>query len=428
MPNDKKGHEGSLSFPRRELPEILFPTGTRCIQIDIPDDDDWERDAYAAVYEGLATWLVWQLDEGKNAVKVAALWRKALATWRHCDGSKSPIHGQEVEEMSLLRVDCECRVWVTCCDGTEKELVTADMIGNPSQPGPGQPQPKPGGPAQCYHATLAARDKYYVPTVVNTGDVITISNGQGAVSNSYNGAWHCFDGEVFFAGACVGTPLSNDDAPVTSAPVSTLVAKIGTTFYSLLSGTLTVPDGVSSQEVTVQVNDSALTDLAGEFTFDLCVKSNKALTFSHTWDFTLSPGPFILRPGYVSGQVWTPGAGWVGGDIPAQYGSGETWGLIVDYAGFPSVTINTAAVLFDRTGESGGAHQWLNIDNQSATLGSIDFPTENPTGTNLSRSFTVNLPCTELQVVLYASVDNPTPPGAVTLKSLTVTGLGADPF
>ena len=70
----------------RQLPENKNPTGTRCIHIEIPDDDDWERAAFSELTR-LAQWFLWERNEGKDGKPVADKWASALESWRHmcCD-------------------------------------------------------------------------------------------------------------------------------------------------------------------------------------------------------------------------------------------------------------------------------------------------------------------------------------------------------
>lgn len=409
---------GSLRTPLRPLPSNLAPHGQRCIKFEIPDDDEWERAAYSALYAELAMWYVWQRDTAKSGAPVARLWRRALRSWRHCDNSISPIlHGSEVEDFMPLRVDCDCRVFVTCCDGTEKELATVDMIGTPTQPGGGAVQPKPGGPPICYHATLNASSRYYVPTVVNSGDVITINNGAGAVSNSHNGQWHCFSGNQFFAGACVGFGFDNGADPVPTALNSTLVAEINGTFYSLESGTLTVPGGISNEPVTIQVNDAVIAGLAGQFTFDVCVQNNEAAAWCHHLDFRLAtygwvPNTFDDTPG----AVWAAGVGWQG--APGTINPGNSY-----------CDIKTAVSAFNLTGirivyENGAMGASIH-DFISADGGATSFALDGGAGAH-DTSFAMTL-AGQTRI----GIDLETAGGAAAPSTITdvyISGAGSDPF
>lgn len=74
---------GHNRYPHRPLPSNASPTGTRCITLTIPDDDEWERDIYSQAAE-LTKWYMWERDIGHNGKPIADIWRAALETWNRC--------------------------------------------------------------------------------------------------------------------------------------------------------------------------------------------------------------------------------------------------------------------------------------------------------------------------------------------------------
>jgi len=60
------------------------------------------------------------------------------------------------------------------------------------------PQPPNNGGEECYHAILNGGSSWLLPYPVSTGDVITVSNANGAAFDG-GSAWNCPDGSVFFA-------------------------------------------------------------------------------------------------------------------------------------------------------------------------------------------------------------------------------------
>src|SRR5205823_13733168 len=109
------------------IPQNKSPVGRKCIQIDIPDDLEWEEQFFS-ILTLLTKWNSYEKEATRSAKFIAAQWRDTI--WHHiahCDGT--PIRrGIEIEEEMPLRIDCDCNVWVTCCDGTEKQLLTADQV------------------------------------------------------------------------------------------------------------------------------------------------------------------------------------------------------------------------------------------------------------------------------------------------------------
>lgn len=227
-----------------------------------------------------------------------------------CEGEPVPTY-EEFVDMVAFRQDCDCSTFVKCCDGSEKELAFKSDIPAGGQPGSGATQPPSGGGTADYCAQLQASGKLYVPTVVNTGDVITLQvSGAGNDPDADTINWRCPDGEQFFAGQCVGftTTVSTDPLPAT--PHMQLIANIDGTFHPFVSGSLTVPSGVSSGQVYIQVNDSNLTDNAGSYQICVTVQNNQSAHWTKDFDFTTSPGTgWYAQSG--EGGHWSAGVGWV---------------------------------------------------------------------------------------------------------------------
>lgn len=303
---------GKLSFVPRPLPQNLTPKGTRCIQITIPDDDEWERDLYSAIQQELAlTWNVWQKDVGKNATKVVKRWRQALLTWRHCNGSPNIANVGLEDNMPFFRLACEdnkCYLEFECCPGEWVRLANFDQITPSGQPGAGSPQPGAGGGSAQYCGTLNAYSKFYLPTVVNSGDVINLDSASGAGNDGTSANWYCPDGEQFFAGACVGYASTNPSDPLPTVNHMALIININGTFYPFTSNTITVPPGISSAQAFIQVNDSSISDNAGSYSVCLTVINNQATTWGADLNFILSPNGFTVPSG--EGGTWVSGTGW----------------------------------------------------------------------------------------------------------------------
>lgn len=296
-----------------QLPTVMDPPDSLCFQVKVPNDIGHISAFMGALFE-LTQWISWQRDPDKRGKDAAAIWR---AIWldlqaQSCDLPKA-LHGAEIEDFMPLRVDCDCNVYVTCCDGTEKQILTSDQVkaliagGNVQ----GAPQPPAGGGQQCYQLKLQANQELLIPVPVSTGDVIEVQSALGAGTDG-TASWYCPNGQEFFAGACVGTPFTSGPDPLPTAPHMKLLAHIGSNYYELTVGTpFTVPSGVSLVQPTILVNDSTLSDNSGEYSLNVCVTNNEAATWSSTFNFLLSPGGFAAQfPGVLGEPVWTPGTGW----------------------------------------------------------------------------------------------------------------------
>ena len=322
-------------------------------------------------------------------------------------------HGQEVEEMSVLRVDCDCNVWITCCDGTEIQLATVAMLNQPGQPGGGTTQPPPGGGHQCYHAVMNANGIYYLPTTLSTGDTVQIENAEGAVSNSHTVNWHCPDGKLFFAGACVAATETNSLNPLPSENTSSLVLRIGANVYSLNHGPFTVPSGFSLSPAEIQVNDNTLTGLSGEFSFDVCVTNNQPGTWSHLFDFRTSPHSWFAElAGYAP---WIPGVGFT-------YAIGGYDNIIIDTPVFVATNITRARMTFLDPGPWSGSQfaYILDLPTSAVLLSANPYPS---TGGYQTADQSVTHLCTQLR----ANVTDASNVGAV-IQSIELFGTGSNPF
>lgn len=419
------------------IPANIDPPGERCITIRIPDDDEWERMLNSAIYNELGMWIAYARDEGKNGTKVAQRWREALRTWRDdiCPVEPQP-DGEDIEEMSQFRIDCECNIYVKCCDGTEKQILTGDqvkaLIGG--QPGEGAPQPKPGGGQACYSFIMPANNQRQVPTFVNTGDTIQVQNAKGLVSNSHTALWHDEAGNWIAAGINTGLTETNGANPVPASPTSSLIINFGAGWLPLGTGTITVPGGVSNASPLIQVNDNAIGGISGEFQFDVCVTNNAAATWSHIFDFTSSPhmeawsissvpgatppnaGQWIVGTGYVSTFYTDGGFAWRQVEIESTIHVSNLTGLIVEF----DYTAGDQSAI-------GGGNDPMVVLADATVLIDIVAPSEpvSPEGWSGSVAVTSKLVISLLTGVKAGGAD---PGGTATIKKLTLSGTGVNPY
>jgi len=92
----------------------------------------------------------------------------------------------------------------------------------------------------------------------------------------------------------------------------TFIVNLGGTFYGLAPyGTpFVVPGGISNVQPVIQVNDSALSDNAGDY--DICVKvtNNSTASGCHHLDFRISPYGFVDWSSAGGPTTWHAGVGW----------------------------------------------------------------------------------------------------------------------
>lgn len=341
---------------RWTLPRIVHPQKYRRFVICVPDEQ-----FYIAAFQGLLIELTysknWQRDVDHTAAVVSRVWQHALEDVL-CDTCGTPVLIDESDyEMSLceqLRFNTTTHKLQALCCGEWVNISGqgADVPGGGDQPGGGTEQPGVGG-CQTYHGKLNANGQWYLPTVVSAGDTIQLDNVRGAGYDGTVSPWHCPNGDTFFGGACVGGtggPAGGD--PAAAANHMEIVLHVSGVWYRPLNGAITVPGGVSLADAYLQVNDSALSDNAGSYTFDVIVCNNQTPVWCHYFDFALDTYGFsVVVPGsQVSGDSghWVAGTGFVYGDS-VQSGPFYFRRVVIQRAGITPFDITKMDILGDLT-------------------------------------------------------------------------------
>jgi len=420
------------------LPDVVHPIGKLCFQIEIPNEQAYIGAFYGAIFL-LSKPYAWADDPAHTALQVGQVWRDIFYAMRpgNCAVTPPILPTGNIEDFAMpLRVDCDCNVFVTCCDGTEKQILTADQVREAIgvQPGSGAIQPPAGGGCQQYSIGLPGNGRWLLPTPVNTGDTIEISGAQGLFYENSSGLWFCPDGSQFILGVCTGITGTSGTNPIPSANTGRLIAQIGSTFYDVIGSTFTVPAGHSNSQVIFQQNTDDLANGSGNVTALVTVCNNQPAQWTHTFDFRVSDGGFVLTPGYGEflGQ-WTPGLGWQVKDT-AGIINGMYRRVLAISRSFPSTHITNLQCTFTNTqGEdslssersqyclfNNAYYQW-NRNMGAAVSGSnlVDTaPLDNP-GT------------TQMEIGLQTDTD-PSNEASFTgdgwITTITVQGLGTDPF
>lgn len=416
------------------LPNVVDPPTSTCWRVPVPDDP-FHRAAFLGALAALGSAYKWQDDVAHTAKQVADVWRRIADDLERCQDITEIIKIYESEETMPIRTDCDCRVWALCCDGTEKELATVAMLSQPTQPGSGTPQPKPGT-SQCYSGHLIADKFWLIPTIVSTGDVITIGAIEGATSDNHID-WYCPDGSIFFAGNCGG---GGGTKPTDVAPTlqhMQVICEIAGVYYSAKPGdTITVPSGVTNAIALLRMN--CVTDPAGnsgDLTLSVCVANNAAVTWAHTIDLLTTAGGFLFR--HSSASPFDQQGTWIaatGLQTTLVTGPSEYDTYLDAYWEFSaSTTLTRVKITYDETLGANGIScsltnlvQYIdgggtphNLSTQSAANGSgqvIDWA-----GSQSAKG---------IELIAWPGCDHsPTDPGGVgTITQLIVEGTGFDPF
>lgn len=293
------------------LPTIVNPPGRRCFVIEVPDET-FHIAAFRGALLNLAAAYKWEDDLAHTARDVALVWRQVYENVRECPPTQIVGGGDSLEDYLIRQNPDDPCLLEFSADGTHWCLL-ADFslcLPSPQQPGAGAEQPPPGGGQACYHGQLQANGLWLLPTIVNTGDVIELTNAIGAGNDGTVSPWRCPDGSTFFGGACIGgTGGTSGSDPAPAVNHMRLLFNIAGAWFDAMGGPVTIPAAVSNAQVFVQVNDSALGTNAGSYEFDVCVTNNAATGWQSVLDFEINSYASILT---VSPGVWVAGQGYGG--------------------------------------------------------------------------------------------------------------------
>lgn len=421
------------STARYTLPLEVDPPTRVCFQIEVPNDI-YHIGAFLGQIYALSRAFSWGNDASHTALAVARVWRDIFDNLKPgCPQPASGSAGVDTEELLIRQNPDNPCLLETSINGTDW-CAFADLslcVPGGSQPGSGTPQPPANGGQACYHASFEGSNKWLLPTLVNAGDVIQISNAHGAASDG-TVVWYCPNGAVFQLGACFGSGTTSGGDPLNTSPHMMLIAKIDSTYYPMYNTTFTVPGGVSAASVEFQLNDSNLADNYGNITFDVCVTNNAAGTWSHTFDFLVSDGGWTVQPAAAVGVAgsYVPGVGWQGAHI--QSPAGSYYNAVWIGKTFSSRTITSVQLYYDLA--SKGTDQPTNnhiieLWDSSGSEVHLEYgAASNGNGQNIS-FFGSRAGITQLNPTLWSSFyGTATYSGQITVTKIVVSGIGTDPF
>ena len=421
-----------VNYPGFHLPNVVDPPDALCFVVRVPNDT-WHIAAFLGTLHDLTNWFNWQRDDAKTGKEAARVWRDIWTSLKaqSCNAPTAPS-GAEIEDFMPIRVDCDCNVFVTCCDGTEKQILTSAQVQAliQQQPGQGAPQPQAGG-CVTYHTDLPANQIFLIPAPVNAGDTITIRNVVGAVHDNQVIDWSCPDGNAYFAGLCttIVEPSQPLD-PLSSANHGQLIVEIAGTFHALLPEVaFTVPSGIVNQQPTIQAN-LQLATASGSFQFDAQVCNNQAGVWCRELDFTVSNFGFLGQsPCTVPAGVWTGGVGWVVEIVSVGGGNYDNEVCISTTFSSP-IEITDVEMVYDLTHGTHGTTglQTSAILANSTVLWQTVEPNP-PNGTGLVASWHGDMAgVTELTLNITPDQGNtPSLGGSGRIRSLQIKGKGAVP-
>ncbi len=295
---------------RWPLPSVVNPPDSVCFQVQVPNNRGHIGAFLGAMYE-LSKPYAWQNDVAHTAKQVGAVWLKIFDNLvRGCPCPQPAPLGQLEDFAMPIRVDCDCNIFVTCCDGTEKQIFTSDQVKAAIAGGnvQGAPQPPAGGGCQGYDLTNFGNAPALIPVPLNAGDTITISDVKGASSKD-GLIWRCAeDGLTFFASECVGTPATDPTNRLPASPEGRKIVLLDGSYYDFTGDVFTVPGGTVNKQASIWLNWPSAATIYGSIQAHVDVCNNTPASWVKTFDFTLAPGDF--GPWAGNRGLWVAGVGW----------------------------------------------------------------------------------------------------------------------
>jgi len=305
------------------LPDVVNPDTHTDWCIPVPNDR-FHRAAFLGALAALGSAYNWSDDPDHKAKDVAKVWRDIADNLAKCQDQPSITYFTEWEDddMSLhcnirwqagkLQVTngCDCDgapIWVDVCsdgsDGTPDSVIQQDSGTRPTP-----------GAQDCFNRTLHVGNSWVIPFGIQNGDVIEVTNRQGAWSSNGLG-WVCTDGTPFALGSCSGAPYHDGADPDATLYHGQLMLTIGAVNYSLTDGPITLSGLTGLNQGVVTGNLTPGAGAGGDISFKLCVTNGSTPpigTWCYYQDFTLSPYDWYARDlGSGPLAIWQAGTGWV---------------------------------------------------------------------------------------------------------------------
>lgn len=425
------------------LPDVINPPDSICFTVRVPNNV-YHIGAFRGALYNLTSARFWQDDPAHTALLVAKVWQDIYdqITAVPCETPLVPSAGNLQEDYLLMLAEpyCDaqgkCRFHIRCdvCDPWIDVALVSDLIANP--PGTGN-QPAPGGGTSSFCGNVAAIDGRVFPVQVNSGDLITVSSATGHW-NDGSLVEHCVNGDIFFI-ACTGSgaaPVGGADV-VPLAPHMSAVVRFSSGYFAIYpGGSLVVPMGIVNEEPFIVANKPTLNSGSGSIDMCITVQNNQAATWSHFFDFTLSPQGFMTNYSTGNGGVWVPGQGFKVTDV--QDGIG-TWfrNLAAKRIGIANFEITSAVMNFDyilgnfQTCPGNTAEAMVSTDGVTPRVFVNNDCAVVVTGANQLKGGPGDFTGQNEIIMALVTDENAASPagfvGAATLKNLLITGKGSQP-
>lgn len=426
-----------------------FPSTTRCLQVQIPDGDEYVNMLFRAL-GWLANWTTYEREASKQGKNVADLWKAAIAASlpeegcsmltdvRQKDGQPCILEKNlsgEWQPFANLRycppnLRIQGGVLQYYDEGTSSWVDYPDDTGG-APPG-GQPGGQPGGTSpvpygECHEIvlTVLGNSVTAVPFRVSPGDTVLLTSIIGGWTYNLSATaftWMCGTGKIYAFGQCGATDGDDTGAIITGTPLGKLICQYGEHFFDAQT-LFTIPDTWDEATLFLRMNDPDISDNAGSVTAKVEVCSGQ---WCYTFDFSsgaLGWAGFGSLPAYYEGGVWHEHfiTGWHAMQLRYDVSSEYSFKRIEIYNSFTAGSEN----------DSSGTADWQNslylrLDSGSYQSGAM-WPTNPGSPCVFEGDFTFT---DKLDIGMIASQDTGggNMGGSVSISRITFYGIGSNPF
>jgi len=276
------------SRPRFPIPSTVEPTGTRCIQLIVPDDREHLEIMWGALMQ-LTRWNNWQLDGTDSAARASTVWREILAP-QDINSECVMIQFRQPDlctlEVSLDGGDTWSLIYDAnaCVINGANDLIAGYLADGTLSGGQPPPSTAPTPPdCDVFQVTLDADGFWRCPVPIAANFNIKVENVSGMTNDgAFLGTWRCGDGGEAPLGVCTGSTATNGSDPMPSQPHMRLIMKYNSTYYDAYNVDHDVsPSLVGQHQLEFQVNDTPLDDNSGQLRFQLTVCNFPASTLQY---------------------------------------------------------------------------------------------------------------------------------------------------
>ena len=305
----------------------------------------------------------------------------------------------------------------TLADGQIDQAIRDGRLAVPTgQPGPQLP-PAPGT-CTTYHVKLDGNQQWRLPSGLGYGDTVQVLNMSGGWSDN-GAAWWCPTGQVYLLGGCSDVGRRHDTGDVlASAWHMALVMQVDTTWYDTPTAAFQQLSGTDPLPVVFQANDGSLSDNTGSIEFDVEVCSNG---WSHTFDFTTGMHGWEFNPVFSSPPGYQDGDGIH--EACVEYG-GINYQQIDIVMTIPSTRLLRFTATGDYTLGSPGSSVYYGCLGSGGWIFQETSPI--PNGTDTYPIEVVDSTTTSLRLIINTQTGGCG--GNANLRTLTISGVGTDPF